>query len=510
MLSRNGNPSHKPTLENIEMSKELLLIIETVANEKEVEKAIILEAMEEALAAATAKTIAGDCDIKVTIDQKTGEYTAKRVWTVVDEDAEIENYHAELYIDVANEKGHDVQIGDTIEEDVEVAEFGRISAQAAKQIIVQKVRAAERKKIIARFREKIGKLVYGSVKRVTREFIIVDIGDNAEALIYRTELLPREIFRINDNMRACLVEIDEEAKGHQLFLSRIDNRMVTSLFELEVPEISEELIEIVDIARDPGSRSKIAVKTNDGRIDPVGSCVGMRGSRVQSITNELQGERIDIVLWDANPAQYVINSLSPAEVVSIIQDEDRHSMDVAVKEEELAQAIGKNGQNVKMASELTGWKLNVMAESQADEKQQEELQTTMQIFMDALDVEDDIAAVLVEEGFSNLEEVAYVAAEEIAEIEGFDDEIAAELQERAKNSLLSQALSATKPADDLLAMEGMDESLANTLAENGIITMEDLAELAVDDLQDVVDIDDKKAAQLILTARAPWFAEDNQ
>jgi transcription termination/antitermination protein NusA len=492
------------------MSKELLLIIETVANEKEVEKAIILEAMEEALAAATAKTITGDCHIKVTIDQKTGEYTAKRVWTVVDEDAEIENYHAELYVDIANEKGHDVQVGDTIEEDVEVAEFGRISAQAAKQIIVQKVRAAERKKVIARFREKIGKLVYGSVKRVTREFIIVDIGDNAEGLIYRTELLPREIFRINDNMRACLVEIDEEAKGHQLFLSRIDNRMVTSLFELEVPEISEELIEIVDITRDPGSRSKIAVKTNDGRIDPVGSCVGMRGSRVQSITNELQGERIDIVLWDANPAQYVINSLSPAEVVSIIQDEDRHSMDVAVKEEELAQAIGKNGQNVKMASELTGWKLNVMAESQAEEKQQEELQSTMQVFMGALDVEDDIAAVLVEEGFSNLEEVAYVAAEEIAEIEGFDEEIASELQERAKNALLTQAISATKPADDLLAMEGMDESLANTLAENGIITMEDLAELAVDDLQDVVDIDDKKAAQLILTARAPWFAEDNQ
>ena len=286
--------------------------------------------------------------------------------------------------------------------------------------------------------------------------------------------------------------------------------MLTSLFALEVPEVSEEVIQLVDVARDPGSRAKVAVKTNDGRIDPVGACVGMRGSRVQAITNELQGERIDIVLWDENPAQYVINALSPAEVSSIVQDEDSHSMDVAVQEDQLAQAIGKNGQNVRMAAELTGWRLNVMAESQAEEKQQEELQVTMQSFMDALDLEDDVAAVLVEEGFSNLEEIAYVAKDEIANIEGFDEDIAAELQERAKNALLGLALSGDKPAEDLLNMEGMDETLANSLAKKGISTMEDLAELAVDDLQDIVKMDDEKAAKLILTARAPWFAEDSE
>ena len=492
------------------MSKELLLIIETVANEKEVDKSIIIEAMEEALAAATAKTMQGDCNIKVTIDPKTGEYSAKKIWTIVDEDYEIENYHSELYIDVALEKGHNVSVGDVLEEEVTVAEFGRISAQTAKQIIIQKVRSAERKKVIELFKDKIGKLVYGSVKRVTREFIIVDIGDDAEAIIYRSELLPREVFRINDNMRACLVEIDEDAKGHQLILSRIDKRMLTALFELEVPEISEELIEIIDVARDPGSRSKIAVKTNDGRIDPIGACVGMRGARVQSITNELQGERVDIILWDSNPAQYVINSLAPAEVVSLIQDDDKFSMDVAVKEEELAQAIGKNGQNVRMAAELTGWKLNVMPESDAEEKQQEELQTLMQKFVSALDVDEDIAGVLVEEGFSSLDEIAYVAQKEVASIDGFDEDIAIELQERARNFLLEEAFSAKKPSKCLLEMEGMTTELANQLAESEVITMEDLAELAVDDLLDIITMSGDEAAKLILTARAPWFSADNK
>jgi transcription termination/antitermination protein NusA len=492
------------------MSKELLLIIETVANEKEVDKAIIVEAMEEALAAATAKTIQGECNVKVIIDPKTGEYSAKRVWTVVAEDYEIENYHSELYIDVALEKGHNVSVGDIIEEDVTVAEFGRISAQAAKQIIIQKVRSAERKKVIEQFKDKIGKLVYGSVKRVTREFIILDIGDDAEAIIYRSDLLPREVFRINDNMRACLVEIDEEAKGHQLILSRIDKRMLTALFELEVPEISEELIEIVDVARDPGARSKIAVKTNDGRIDPIGACVGMRGARVQSITNELQGERVDIILWDSNPAQYVINSLAPAEVVSLIQDDDKLSMDVAVKEDQLAQAIGRNGQNVRMAADLTGWNLNVMPESDAEEKQQEELQTLMQKFVSALDVDEDIAGVLVEEGFSSLDEIAYVSLDEVASIDGFDEDIASELQERAKNFLLEEAFSAKKPSRCLLEMEGMTTELANQLAESEVITMEDLAELAVDDLLDIITISGDEAAKLILTARAPWFSADNK
>ena len=492
------------------MSKELLLIIDTVANEKEVDKSIIVEAMEEALAAATAKTLNGDVNIKVTINPKTGEYSAIRLWDIVGEDDEIENYHAQLYVDVAQEKGHDVNVGDIIEEEVQVAEFGRISAQAAKQIIIQKVKSAERKKIMERYADKIGKLVYGSIKRVTREFLILDLGDDAEAIIYRSELLPKEIYRINDNMRACLVEIDEEAKGHQLILSRTDKSMLKALFELEVPEISEDLIEIVDVARDPGSRSKIAVKTNDGRIDPVGACVGMRGARVQSITNELQGERVDIILWDSNPAQFVINSLAPAEVVSLIQDEDKYSMDVAVKEEELAQAIGKNGQNVRMAAELTGWKLNVMPESDAEEKQQKEFQTLMEKFISALDLEDDVAAILVEEGFSSLEEIAYVAHEELSSIDGFDGDVAQELQERAKNFLLEEAFSSKKPSECLLNMDGMSEVIANKLAENDIITMEDLAELAVDDLLDVIEISNDEAAKLILTARAPWFAEDNK
>ncbi len=492
------------------MSKELLLVIETVANEKEVSRDMLFEAMEEALAVATAKRFSEDANIKVTIDRKTGEYDTFRLWSIVPEDHEIENYAAELYVDVAKEKGHDVEIGDVLEEELDSIEFGRIAAMTAKQVIMQKVRDEERRLMVSRFKDKIGKIVYGEVKRATRDFLVLDLGEDAEGVLYRSELLPKENYRLNDKLRACVLKIDEETKGYQIILSRSNKKMLEALLALEVPEVSEELMDIVSIARDPGSRAKVAVKSNDKRIDPVGACVGMRGSRIQAITNELQGERVDIVLWDDNPAQCVINSVAPAEVISIVQDEDNQTMEVAVKEEQLSQAIGKNGQNVRLASALTGWHINIMAESAAAEKQQEEANKTMNIFVDALDIDEDVAEVLVEEGFSTLEEVAYVDPQEMSEIEGFDEEIAEELQERAKTALLSQALAAEKPADDLLNMEGMTEKWANILAENKIITMEDLAELATDDLIDIIPMSEKEAADLIMAARAPWFNEDNK
>ncbi|TNF69129.1 MAG: transcription termination/antitermination protein NusA [Gammaproteobacteria bacterium] len=491
------------------MSKELLLVIEAVANEKEVEREVIFHAMEEALAAASKKLIDALAEVKVVIDRTTGDYKTYRLWEVIAEDAELENSKAQFYVDVANEKGHSVTVGDVIEEEIESVDFGRISAQSARQVILQKVKEAERAKLIESFKDRIGKVLYGEVKRVTREFILIDLGDQADGILPRNELLPKETFKVGDKARAVLTELDETSRNYPLRLSRIANEIVEALFELEVPEISEEVIEIVGIARDAGSRCKIAVKTNDGRIDPVGACVGMRGTRVQSITNELKGERIDIILWDDNPVQYVINALSPAEIVSIIQDEDSNTIDVAVKEDQLSQAIGRNGQNVRLASELTGWRLNVMPESEAQEKQDKEAQSQIKLFVEALDVEEDVAMVLFEEGFTQLEEVAYVPLEEMLAIDGFNEDIVSELQERAKTALLTQALSNKKvPADDLLTMEGMDEALANQLAEAGIITMEDLAEQAVDDLLDVIEIDRERAAELILTARRPWFEEN--
>ncbi|WP_119342884.1 transcription termination factor NusA [Facilibium subflavum] len=487
------------------MSKELLLVIETVANEKEVSKEILFEAMEEALAMATKKRFNEDVKIRVSIDRKTGEYDTFRQWEIVDEDHFIENYAAELYVDVAREKGHDVNVGDILEEPLESIEFGRIAAMTAKQVIMQKVREEEKRLMVERFTDKVGKIVYGEVKRVTRDFIVVDLGNDAEGVLYRSELLPKENYRMNDKLRACVLKIDAEAKGYQILLSRASNSMLRALLELEVPEVAEELMDIMNIARDPGSRAKVAVKSNDKRIDPVGACVGMRGSRIQAITNELQGERIDIVLWDENPAQYVINSLSPAEVVSIVMDEDTQTMEVAVKEDQLSQAIGKSGQNVRLATALTGWHVNVMAESVAAEKQAQESQKVMQTFVESLDIDEDIAEALVEEGFATLEEVAYVEPSEMLEIEGFDQEVVAELQERAKTALLSKALSGPEPAEDLLAMDGMTKEWAKKLAQNGVVCMEDLAELATDDLIELIPMDEKKAASLIMTARAPWF-----
>jgi N utilization substance protein A len=497
------------------MSKEILMVAEAVSNEKGVDQEIIFQAIEQALATATKKRYEEGANIRVVIDRKTGDYESFRWWDVVADD-EMAELGTQFTTEEAHEKDPTLAVGDTFEEKVENIAFGRIAAQTAKQVIVQKVRDAERELIVNRFRHRIGELLNGTVKKVTRDHIIVDFGDNAEGLLPREELVGREIFRINDRTRVILTSIREETRGPQLLVSRAAPEMLIQLFQIEVPEISEGIIEIKGAARDPGQRAKIAVKSKDARIDPVGACVGMRGARVQAVSNDLDDERIDIILWDDNPAQLVINAMAPAEVESIIVDEDSHSMDVAVNEESLAQAIGKGGQNVRLAAELTGWNINVMTLDQAQEKQQEESSSFVESLMNALDIDEDVAIVLVEEGFTSIEEVAYVPLEEMSEIEGFDEEIAEELRARAKDALLTMALASEEqlanaaPAEDLLAMEGMNDALAATLAGKGIITMEDLAEQAVDDLMDIDDMDEETAAALIMTARAPWFAEQGE
>src|SRR5690554_5445611 len=496
------------------MSKEILLVVESVSNEKGVEKDVIFEAIELALATAAKKRYEDEeADIRVAIDRRTGEYETFRRWLVVDNDA-VPALGTELTMQEAEEIDANLRPGDMHEEKVESVAFGRIGAQAAKQIIFQKVREAERMKIVDSYRDRIGELVSGTVKKVTRDNVIVDLGGNAEALLPREHLIPRETFRMGDRVRALLLEIRTDHRGPQLILSRTDAQMLIELFRIEVPEIAEDLIEIRGAARDPGSRAKIAVKTNDRRIDPVGACVGMRGARVQAVSNELAGERVDIVLWDANPAQFVINAMQPAEVVSIIVDEESRSMDVAVEDESaLAQAIGRGGQNIRLASELTGWELNVMTIEEAEAKHQQESQQALDAFIEHLDVDEELAQVLVEEGFSTLEEVAYVPAEEMLEIDGFDEEIVELLRQRAKNALLTRALASEgrllhgQPADDLLNMDTMTRELAAQLVEKGIVSMEDLAEQAVDDLLEIEGMTEERAAELIMIARAPWFEE---
>lgn len=494
------------------MSKEILLVAEAVSNEKGVSKEIIFEAIESALATAAKKRYEDeDATIRVDIDRKTGDYETFRSWLVVSNDV-VPGLGDELTLEEAHEIDTNLQPGDTYETQVENPDFGRIAAQAAKQIIVQKVREAERAQIVEQYQGREGELISGTVKKVTRDNVIVDLGNNAEGLMPKDQLIGREILRMGDRVRAILFDIRPENRGPQLMLSRTVSDMMVELFRIEVPEIAEEVIEIKGAARDPGSRAKIAVKTNDKRIDPVGACVGMRGARVQAVTNELGGnERIDIVLWDDNPAQLVINAMAPADVASIVMDEETNSMDVAVEEDNLAQAIGRGGQNVRLASELTGWEINVMTENEASEKQNEEASGFITTFMNALDIDEDFAILLVEEGFTSLEEVAYVPMEEMLAIEGLDEEIVTELRNRAKDVLLTQAiaseeqLEAAEPAEDLLNMEGMEKHLALVLASKGISTMEDLAEQAIDDLMDIEDMTEEKAAELIMTARKPWF-----
>lgn len=497
------------------MNKEILMVAEAVSNEKGVSEDIIFEAIELALATATKKRYEEESDIEVVIDRSSGDYITKRKWLVVP-DTELALLGTQFTTEEAIEVDENLVPGDVHEEVIENVGFGRIAAQTAKQVIVQRVREAERAQVVDLYKDRLGELLAGTVKKVTRDNIILDLGNNAEGLLPRSELVGRETFRMNDRVRAILTEINEEARGPQLIMSRACREMLIELFKIEVPEISEGVIQIRSAARDPGSRAKIAVKTGDQRIDPVGACVGMRGSRVQAVSNELDTERVDIILWDDNPAQLVINAMSPAEVESIVVDEESNTMEVAVAEDNLAQAIGRGGQNVRLASDLTGWTINVMSTDEAIEKQEAEAGEVMETFMKALDVDEDVAAVLVEEGFTTVEEVAYVPLEEMADIEGFDEDIAEELRARAKDALLTMAiaseeeLGANEPAQDLLEMRGMDKQLAYVLASMEVITMEDLAEQSVDELMEVEGMTEEWAAELIMTAREPWFAEEGE
>ena len=497
------------------MNKEILMVAEAVSNEKGVSEDIIFEAIELALATATKKRYDEESDIEVVIDRTSGDYVTKRKWLVVP-DTELALLGTQFTTEEAIEADASLVPGDVHEEVIDNVGFGRIAAQTAKQVIVQRVREAERAQVVDQYKDRLGELLAGTVKKVTRDNIILDLGNNAEGLLPRSELVGRETFRMNDRVRAILTEINEEARGPQLIMSRSCKEMLIELFKIEVPEISEGVIQIRSAARDPGSRAKIAVKTGDQRIDPVGACVGMRGSRIQAVSNELDTERVDIILWDDNPAQLVINAMSPAEVESIVVDEDSNTMEVAVAEDNLAQAIGRGGQNVRLASDLTGWTINVMSTDDAIEKQEAEAGEVMETFMKALDVDEDVAGVLVEEGFTTVEEVAYVPLEEMADIEGFDEDIAEELRARAKDALLTMAIAseeeigATEPAQDLLEMRGMDKQLAYVLASMEVVTMEDLAEQSVDELMEIEGMTEEWAAELIMTAREPWFAEEGE
>ncbi len=496
------------------MSKEILLVVDAVSNEKGISKDIIFEAIETALATATRKRYREDIDVRVSIDRATGDYDTFRRWLVMaDDDENFATPSKEKLFTESSALKPGISLGEYIEESIESVEFGRIAAQTAKQVIVQKVREAERAQVVEAFLERKGELLSGVVKRVEKGNVIIDLGRNAEGIIHKDEMIPRETMRLGDRIRGYLKDVRPEPRGPQLFVSRVVPELLLELFKLEVPEVGEGLIEIMSAARDPGLRAKIAVKTNDPRIDPVGACVGMRGSRVQTVSNELAGERIDIIIWDSNAAQFVINAMAPAEVSSIVLDEDSHSMDVAVEEDQLSQAIGRGGQNVKLASELTGWTLNVMTIDDAAQKGETETENLLQLFAKKLDVDEEVAAILVEEGFSSLEEVAYVPVAEMLNIEEFDMDIVEELRERARDALLTSAIITAEAsseardiaAQELLDMEGITPEIAEKLAKNGITLMESLAENSTDELVDMLGIDEETAGKLIMKAREPWF-----
>ena len=494
------------------MSKEILMVADAVSNEKGMDKEIIFEAIEAALASASRKKHGEDIDVRVSIDRSSGEYETFRRWMVFeDESDELEEPLRELRLQDAVDVDAEALPGEYVEVPLESVEFGRIAAQTAKQVIVQKVREAERAQVIEDYEDREGDLVGGIVKRVDRNGAYVDLGGNAEGFLAREDLIPREPIKPQDRVKGMLREVRSEQRGPQLFMTRTSPEFLVELFKLEVPEVGQGLIDIIGAARDPGLRAKIAVRSNDARIDPVGACVGMRGSRVQAVSNELAGERVDIILYDENPAQFVINAMSPADVVSIVMDEEAHSMDIAVDEEKLSQAIGRGGQNIRLASELTGWELNVMTETDAEEKSEQEARELLTSFMTELDVDEIVASILVQEGFSSLEEVAYVPANELISIEEFDEEIVTELRARARDVLITQAivteevLDQAEPAQDLLDLDGMDTELAFQLASRGIVTREDLAEQAVDELEDIEILEPERAATLIMAARAHWF-----
>ncbi|OYW64570.1 MAG: transcription termination/antitermination protein NusA [Hydrogenophilales bacterium 16-64-46] len=491
------------------MSREMLMLADALAREKNVDKEVVFEALEQALAQATKKRFKEEADVRVSIDRETGDYESFRRWQVVTE-TELESEDFQILLIDAQDTHPDIEVGDYIEAPLENVEFGRIGAQAAKQVILQKIRDAEREQIIQDFLARKEHLVNGVVKRVDRGNVVIESG-RVEGFLHRDQMIPRENLRVGDRVRAYLLRIDRGTRGPQVMLSRTAPEFIMKLFELEVPEIEEGLLEIKAAARDPGLRAKIAVVSHDPRIDPIGTCIGLRGSRVTSVTNELAGERVDIIHWSADPAQYVINALAPAEVSSIVVDEDRHAMDVVVDEEQLAMAIGRGGQNVRLASELTGWELNIMSRETAEEKQQTESRKTLDLFIAKLDVDEEVAQILVDEGFSTLEEVAYVPLNEMLEIDAFDENLVNELRNRARNALLTAAIVGEEQveasAGDLLSLEGMDAETARTLASKGVHTTEDLAELAVDELTEMAAMDAERAKQLIMAARAPWFAQ---
>ena len=498
------------------MNKEILAVVDVVSSEKGVSKDIIFEAIEAALAMATKKRNREDIESRVVIDRETGGYETFRLWEVMSDEDEIEFPDRQIKLKDCLEDNPDIEIGQFVEKPMDSVEFGRIAAQTAKQVIVQKVREAERIQVVEAFTDRVGEMLSGVVKRVERGNVYLDLGSNAEGFIPREGLIPREAVRPGDRIRAYLQEVRSEVRGPQLFLSRTTPELLIELFKLEVPEINEGMIDIINGARDPGARAKIAVKANDPRIDPIGACVGMRGSRVQAVSNELGGERVDIILWDENPAQFVINAMAPAEVASILVDEDAHSMDIAVEEDNLSQAIGRGGQNIRLASELTEWVLNVMSVEQAEEKNEEEAQTLQKMFMEQLDIDEEMTLILVQEGFSSVEEIAYVPEEEMLNIEEFDSDLVNELRGRARDVMLTRAivneekLIDAHPAEDLLQMEGMEDALAYELAAKGVVTMDDLAELAVDELMEIEEMDSERAGKLIMTARIPWFEEAEQ
>ena len=499
------------------MNKEILAVVEAVSNEKSLPREKIFEALESALATATKKKYEQEIDVRVEIDRKSGDFDTFRRWVIVEE---VTQPTKEITLEAARFEDESLNVGDYVEDQIESVTFDRITTQTAKQVIVQKVREAERALVVDQFRDQEGEIITGVVKKVNRDNISLEIKSegmpgNAEAVILREDMLPRENFRPGDRIRGVLYAVRPEARGAQLFVTRSKPEMLVELFCIEVPEIGEEVIEIKAAARDPGSRAKIAVKTNDKRIDPVGACVGMRGARVQAVSTELGGERIDIVLWDDNPAQFVINAMAPADVASIVVDEDKHTMDIAVEAGNLAQAIGRNGQNVRLASQLSGWELNVMTVDDLQAKHQAEAHAAIDTFTKYLDIDEDFATVLVEEGFSTLEELAYVPMKELLEIDGLDEPTVEALRERAKNALTTLALAQEeslgdkKPADDLLNLEGLDRAIAFKLAARGVCTLEDLAEQGVDDLADIEGLTDEKAGELIMAARnICWFGDE--
>ncbi|WP_113907374.1 transcription termination factor NusA [Aliidiomarina celeris] len=498
------------------MNKEILLVAEAVSNEKAVPREKIFEALEIAIATATRKKHGADIDVRVAIDRNTGEFDTFRRWLVVeDPEGVMEDPLTQISVSAAQYDDESVQVGDYVEEQIDSIAFDRITTQTAKQVIFQKVREAERAQVVEQYQDQIGSLISGIVKKTSRDNVILDLGNNAEAVIFRDEMLPRETVRPGDRVRGLLFDIRPEARGAQLFVSRTNPDFLVELFRIEVPEIGEEMIEIKGAARDPGSRAKIAVKSNDRRIDPVGACVGMRGARVQAVSGELGGERVDIVLWDDNPAQFVINAMAPAEVVSIVMDEETHTMEIAVEEGNLAQAIGRNGQNIRLASQLTGWVLNVMTVTDFNARNEAESQRLMSLFTEGLDIEEDFAGLLIDEGFSSLEEVAYVPVAELLAIDGLDEDTVEELRARARDYLTTKALASeeslegAEPDESLLNLEGLERHLAFELAAKGVRTLEDLAEQGIDDLEEIESLTAEKAGELIMQARnICWFSEE--